>query len=441
MSLYLEVAFYLGQSILMLYVINSVLDIFFESKKTLLNKIILYSIYMLFGVLSHYLIDTAIINVIINMVVVYLLSTNYICNRKSRITFACSWAVFIMITEIIVSVFYAGILQETLKHLIFDKPASFVAIIIHTLFLIILVKILGVYKGKKQLSEKTIILESLYVCVIPVCSIFLLYFFVELALLYSISSHIVIITCSLIMFINLFFFVLFDRLRVSEKLKYENAILRNQEEYYVRLQENAKKTYEKVQIIRHDFKYKLLYLKSKMEENGNCFYEEVILEIDKMIEKSISDGNFEYTKNKKLNRILNYKLFSIKDIEVDIKVNILEDIDIDEMSLYIILGNLIDNAVRNFDNSVSKQDNIIIRIIDDNENLFIKISNPYAKKLRFRNGLPLTDKRDASFHGFGLKSVKELVESKNGYFKIDTDDFVFSLEILLFDEMKHDNSC
>ena len=122
----------------MLYITNSVLDIFFESKKVLLNQIILYSIYMLFGVLSHYLIDTAIINVIINVVIVYLLSINYICNRKSRIAVACSWAVFTMITEMMVSVLYAEILQETLKHLIFDKVTSFIAIIIHTLFVLIL---------------------------------------------------------------------------------------------------------------------------------------------------------------------------------------------------------------------------------------------------------------------------------------------------------------
>lgn len=441
MPLYLEAAFYIGQSILMLYITNSALNIFFESKKVLLNQIISYSIYMLFGVLSHYLIDTAVINIILNTVIVYLLSTNYICNTKSRITIACSWAVFTMITETIASVLYAEMLQETLKHLIFDKSASFIAIIIYTLFVLILVKILGVYKGKKQLSEKTVILESLYVCVIPVCSIFMLYFFVELALLYSISSHIVIIACSLIMFINIFFFILFDRLRMSEKLKYENAILRNQDEYYMRLQENAKETYEKVRIIKHDFQYKLLYLKSKIEENDNGLQQEVMSEIDKMMEDFILDGNFEYTKNKKLNRILNYKLFSIKDIEVDIKVNIPEDTDIDEVSLYVILGNLIDNAVRNFDNSLSKQNNIVIRIIDDNENLFIKISNPYAKKLRIRNGLPLTDKSDTLSHGFGLKSVKELVESKNGYFKMDMDNDIFCLEILLFDEIKHNNNC
>lgn len=441
MTLYLEVIFYIGKDILMLYIINSALKVFFKPKKSLLHKSISYLIYMLFGVLSHYLVGTAAINVVLTVALVYLLSTNYICNIKNKITVACFWAVFIMVTEIIVSVLYAAILQKNLSSFIFDKSSNFIAIIIHTLIVLLLVKALDVYKNKKYPLDKLSILDSLYVCVIPVCSILILHFFVELSFLYQIGPHIIIIMCSLIIFVNIFFFALFDRLHISEKLKYENAILRNQAEYYVRLQENAKETFEKVRIIKHDFKYKLLYLKSKIEENDNCFNQEVASTIDEMIEDSISDGSFEYTKNKKLNRILNYKLFSIKDIALDVKVNIPEDIYIDEVSLYTILGNLVDNAVRNFDNSISKQNNIVIRIVDDCDNLFIKISNPYAKKLKFRNGLPLTDKRDSSFHGLGLKSVKKLVESKSGYFKISTDDYIFSLEILLFDEIKHNNSC
>ena len=441
MSLYLEIAFYIGQSSINLYIINSVLKIFFEQKKSLINKVITYSIYMLFGVLSHYLVSMAAINVLITVALVYLISTNYTCNMKNKITIACSWTVFIMVTEIIVSVLYARILQENLSSFVFDKSANFIAIIIHTLIVLILIKALDVYKNKKYPSGKLSVLDSLYVCVVPMCSILILHLFVNLSFLYQIEHHIIIIMCALIVFINIFFFALFERLRISEKLKYENALLRNQEEYYVRLQENAKETFEKVRIIKHDFKYKLLYLKSKIEENDNCLNKEVVCAIDGMLEDSISDGSFEYTKNKKLNRILNYKLFSVKDIAIDVKVNIPEDIYIDEVSVYIILGNLIDNAVRNFNNSISKQKEIVIRIVDDCDNLFIKISNPYAKKLKFRNGLPLTDKRDTSLHGVGLKSVKELVENKNGYFKINTDDYIFSLEVLLFDEIKHNNSC
>ncbi len=38
-------------------------------------------------------------------------------------------------------------------------------------------------------------------------------------------------------------------------------------------------------------------------------------------------------------------------------------------------------------------------------------------------------------HGVGLKSIKKIVEDKNGHFKIKTNNHVFSLEIVLFDEI------
>ena len=56
--------------------------------------------------------------------------------------------------------------------------------------------------------------------------------------------------------------------------------------------------------------------------------------------------------------------------------------------------------------------------------------------LVFENGLPLTTKQDKSMHGIGLKSIRKLVEDQNGYFNIKTENYIFSLEILLFHEME-----
>ncbi len=75
------------------------------------------------------------------------------------------------------------------------------------------------------------------------------------------------------------------------------------------------------------------------------------------------------------------------------------------------------------------------KILEESDNLLIKISNPYRHKLIFENGLPITNKNDKLMHGIGLKSIKKIVNEKQGYFKINTDDNIFSLEILLFDEI------
>lgn len=269
--------------------------------------------------------------------------------------------------------------------------------------------------NKKALSENLNVFDSLYVCVVPVFSIFTLYFFLQLSLIHNVQYSIVIIACLLVIFINIFFFSLFDKIRFSEKLKYKNAILKNQ----------------------------LLCLKAKTDEKSLTALEEVRNLLDIMIKDTLSENQIEYTKNKSLNKLLNYKLFvaNKSEIEVDIKVSIRDDTYIDEISLYTILGNAIDNATRNFDSSNSYMKNINIRIVDDYDNLFIRISNPYNKRLKFKNGLPLTDKRNKELHGIGVQSIKDLVEQKNGHFKITNIDNIFTLEIMLYEEIKLKNSC
>ena len=125
-----------------------------------------------------------------------------------------------------------------------------------------------------------------------------------------------------------------------------------------------------------------------------------------------------------------------KGINVVVKVNINEKSKIEENNLYIILGNAIDNAIQSFDFANKEHKNIAIGIFDDNNNLFIKITNPYEGTIKFKNGLPLTTKKDKSMHGIGLKSIKKLVEDKNGYFKIAVTDNIFTLELLLYDEIR-----
>lgn len=83
-------------------------------------------------------------------------------------------------------------------------------------------------------------------------------------------------------------------------------------------------------------------------------------------------------KNKKLNKLLNYKLFLVSqnDIDLEIKVNLSEDVD-------IIFENAVNRIIYNFDSINSLKKKIKLLIIDGDSNIFIKLSNPYSKKIFF----------------------------------------------------------
>ncbi len=61
--------------------------------------------------------------------------------------------------------------------------------------------------------------------------------------------------------------------------------------------------------------------------------------------------------------------------------------------------------------------------------------NRYKGKLQKTNGSYLSTKGDDSFHGYGLKSIKAIVEKHDGQLSIKTKDQIFTMDIMF--ESKH----
>ena len=436
----LQIALYIAINLLALYTLTSAINIFLKPKESfnLFSKIVSFIIYFVIGVLTYFWNFIPYINIILQVILVVIITTYYVGSLKIKLTIACFWTTFRMIIELIIGIIYGILLKTTLSEAAFNDISNMIISIICTLVTLVIVKSFQLFKWKQELSEKILFIDSLQVSIIPICSIIIMYSFIEVALSSYISYWMVVISLILIALINIFFYYLFDRLRKIEKVKYENELLKNQSQYYIELEKNINATFEKIVTIKHDLKHHLLYLRAKTEENTTEALNEISKQMDLLIGEVLSDNNKIYTKNKNINRILNYKLYSVykNNIDVDIKVNIREDTYMDEQSIYIILGNIIDNAATNFNSSESLEKKLLIRIFDDHNNLFIKIRNPYIGKIIFRNGLPITTKENKGMHGIGLKSVKKIVEDKNGYFKITTSDYIFDVEILLYDEIK-----
>ena len=53
------------------------------------------------------------------------------------------------------------------------------------------------------------------------------------------------------------------------------------------------------------------------------------------------------------------------------------------------------------------------------------------KKIILKDGLPLTTKNDHNSHGYGMKSIRYIVEKYNGNLIIDCNNNIFVLSILL----------
>lgn len=105
---------------------------------------------------------------------------------------------------------------------------------------------------------------------------------------------------------------------------------------------------------------------------------------------------------------------------------------IDPVDLYILFGNILDNTIE----SVRKLEDPAQRVVSMNvytrsNMVVIQVENYYSGTIRMENGLPKTTKQDESNHGFGMRSVKSIVEKYGGSISIDTDGQIFLLSILL----------
>ena len=61
----------------------------------------------------------------------------------------------------------------------------------------------------------------------------------------------------------------------------------------------------------------------------------------------------------------------------------------------------------------------------------VRVENCYIGELHFEHGAPATTKSDRKYHGYGVKSIRKIVEKYGGSTAIDAKDGWFELRILL----------
>ena len=92
--------------------------------------------------------------------------------------------------------------------------------------------------------------------------------------------------------------------------------------------------------------------------------------------------------------------------KVELKINIPEQLQMKQFYLCVILGNLVDNAVRS---SRSQRKNIfLLKWTVKQAVLFIEIKNSYSGKIIEKREKLYTTQKELAIHGIGLENVKKL---------------------------------
>lgn len=214
----------------------------------------------------------------------------------------------------------------------------------------------------------------------------------------------------------------------NDSLRKEIRLLRQIQRMKKEQYEMAKESIEQINIKCHDIKQQILQL---CDREGKYISPDFVQELNRQI--YIYDSIYK-TGNTPLDVILTEK--SLVCGANDIRMACMADgQDMDFMSesdIYSLLGNIIDNAIESELKLKNHEKREIDLLIKRKGNLLhIQEQNYFEDEIRMEKGFPVTSKGDKENHGFGMKSIRMLVDKYHGELQITAEDQIFSIDILL----------
>lgn len=236
---------------------------------------------------------------------------------------------------------------------------------------------------------------------------------------YDIVTHVYNILCCVLVF-----YLQFSMMTIFEKQREVETVLRALHQSQLQY-EGHRENAELINIKCHDLKHQI----ARFEANG--IDRETVKNIEKLV--AMYDTTVK-TGNEVLDIVLTEKRLGC--VAKDIKLTVMADgaslSFIKEGDLYALFGNILDNAIEAVA-QLSDTDKRCVGLYVRAEGRFVSITaeNYFSGCLQFSpEGMPLTTKEDKDFHGYGLKSIKMIVEKYGGTWSLETEEDIFRLHIL-----------
>lgn len=218
--------------------------------------------------------------------------------------------------------------------------------------------------------------------------------------------------------------------QANEKYIAENNLMRVQKqldinrEQYKRLLENI----ENLRRIRHDIRHNIIAVKGYLQSGDHLHASEYL---DNYFSQLESYELIQLSKNATVNVIINYYrgLALEQKIRFKAKINIPEEIGIEDSDIAVLLGNLLENSVVAASNAQEEKKFIHLSILSREKMIVITLDNGFSGKLLFEGDTYRSTKKNHS--GLGLASIRSIVETYDGGMEINDENSIFYVSIML----------
>ena len=306
-----------------------------------------------------------------------------------------------------------------------DNPARFILIALHKVIIVsVFALIIVVFRN----AGVTDLLTGIAVFGISVLTILgmgatMVTVFAGIYKTNPVACYMLIVTYILI---NVFVYLLVNRVKNLEKQKYELKLLSDRHGYQQEKYLEAAGVWNNVRKVQHDIKNHLIAIKAELDAER---IDECKEYVDTLIPRTEQMGKLIKSDNEILDYLINSKLCALKDTQVIVSGVVGDLSDISDGDLVSIFGNIIDNAVE----AVEKLDEKRIELLFNKhgDNRIIVCKNTIGASVLEQNGSLKTTKPDRASHGLGHVIVEETVAKLGGMIDYSESGDMFVVEIVL----------
>lgn len=183
-------------------------------------------------------------------------------------------------------------------------------------------------------------------------------------------------------------------------------------------------------IYRHDMRHHLSLI-------GGFAAEGDLLKINEYL--AITEADIEaltpvrYCENETVNLILSSFAAKAKKecVTLNAEVKLPEELCVNDTELCSLLSNALENAIAAASQlEEEKLRKVYVQALVNGDKLVISTENAYKGKIEMEGELPKSKNKEAG-HGFGIKSMVSIVERHGGLYSFETEDEIFTLQLML----------
>lgn len=381
--------------------------------------------YLLTSVLNG---DTSVyaatIRLIISCTLLFLQGFLFYTNNRTRLLLSISYYALVVTFEsfsyyIITSIFSYTAKENVMDVFVFSSISFATSLLIFTFSMIIHI----VWRTKRKINSFS---YTLILLVIPILSVVfimskpILYLNINMPQTYFIIA-------AFVLFINLMNYIMLYNVLQNEDLRFQLTVQKEQIEFQRNKYEQLGAAYKNIRSFMHDTKKHLFYIEKCVNEKK---YDDIIPYSKDIMHDLESRYCTINTGNLVVDAFVSNLLLQTKSHDITLHTNLRFDnntVPTNDYHLTIILGNLLDNALKACKDQLNPEITVAVRTV---ENTFtVHVANTYV--ITDPANAP-DDFEDVDFiHGYGLKNVKNSAEACGGFCIIQHRDDVYSATVII----------